>query len=152
MRRYYIKTINSIVPFKTFVHLDTATKIALVNANYRGEFPSTLKKKFKTAVVNGEWAIAVAVYLNHSDYIKNKCATTGRGSICKRMKWNAEQFRKHVNEQGCISVFMSVVRCDAVVNSKIISNYSYCSESFKTRKLFNVVSPKRWEVGANVDY
>lgn len=151
MRRYYIKSINSIVPFKKFIHLDTATKIAIVNANYRGEFPSTLKKKFNTAVVNGQWASAVAVYLDHPDFKNNKCYTTGRGSICTRMKWNAEQFMKHVNKQGCIKVLMSLVQCHALVNSKFISINFHCSESFKTRELFNSVSSKRWEVRANVD-
>ncbi|XP_056020825.1 uncharacterized protein LOC125651534 isoform X3 [Ostrea edulis] len=103
MRRSYIKTMDSKVPFKTFVHLDTATKIALVNANYRGEFPSTIKTKFKLAITSKQWANAVAVYLSHSDYKGNNCATSGKGSICKRMRWNAEQFRKHIQKPVKVS-------------------------------------------------
>lgn len=99
MRRYYIKTMNSIVPFKSFIHLDTATKIALVNANYRGEFPSKLRKRFNTAVQGGQWANAANIYLSHPDYKRNKCDTTGHGSICTRMTWNAEQFNKLAKKQ-----------------------------------------------------
>lgn len=93
---------NSIVPFKSFVHLDTATKIALVNANYRGEFPSNLRKRFNAAVQSGQWANAANIYLSHPDYKTNKCDTTGSGSICTRMTWNAEQFNKLANKQGCM--------------------------------------------------
>ncbi|XP_061168900.1 uncharacterized protein LOC133178168 [Saccostrea echinata] len=97
MRRHIIRSINSIVPFKIFVHLDTATKIAIINARYRGEISGTLKKKFNTAVTNGQWANAAAIYLSHPEYkTKYKCTTTGKGSICTRMKWNAEQFQKEV--------------------------------------------------------
>jgi hypothetical protein len=83
-----------------FVNLDTATKIALVNANYRGEFRN--KGKFKSAITNGLWANALGMYLSHPDYKENKCNTTGKGSICKRMKWNAEQFKKHIKPQGIV--------------------------------------------------
>ncbi|XP_061188851.1 uncharacterized protein LOC133197027 [Saccostrea echinata] len=103
VRRFMIKTIDSAVPFKTFVHLDTATKIALINANYRGEFGSKIKSKFKSAVSHGQWANAAAIYLTHDDYIENKCSTTGKGSICTRMRWNAEQFKKHIMKPVRIS-------------------------------------------------
>ncbi|XP_062572080.1 uncharacterized protein LOC134234049 [Saccostrea cucullata] len=97
MRRHIIRSINSIVPFKIFIHLDTATKIAIINARYRGEIAGSLKKKFNNAVTNGQWAQAAAAYLTHPEYTKKyKCTTTGKGSICTRMKWNAEQFQKQV--------------------------------------------------------
>lgn len=97
---------NSIVPFKSFIHLDTATKIALVNANYRGEFPSKLRKRFNTAVQGGQWANAANIYLSHPDYKRNMCDTTGHGSICTRMTWNAEQFNKLAKKQGCMMLLL----------------------------------------------
>ncbi|XP_062588036.1 uncharacterized protein LOC134249705 [Saccostrea cucullata] len=103
IRRFKIKSINKAVPFATFVHLDTATKIALINANYRGEFKEQIKSKFASAVSNGQWANAAAIYLKLDNFIDNKCSTTGKGSICTRMKWNAEQFKKHITRPVVVS-------------------------------------------------
>ncbi|KAK3092278.1 hypothetical protein FSP39_000651, partial [Pinctada imbricata] len=100
--------------------LPTNVKIAIFNANYRGDFGQGVADKFKEAVENGTWQSAVNAYLDHPDYKTNYgCLDNETHDICKRYNFNAKQFESMINRTNHQTV--------TVGNSKSKSDSATCS-------------------------
>ncbi|KAK3093306.1 hypothetical protein FSP39_013914 [Pinctada imbricata] len=97
--RTKLKGLWSTIRYDDLALLPSNVKIAIFNANYRGDFGQGVNKKFKTAVTNGNWEGAVSAYKSHPDYQTNyKCLTKKTHDICKRYDFNAKQFESMIKK------------------------------------------------------
>ena len=101
--RRKVMSLSSAIGYNTLSLLPANVKIAIFNANYRGDFGEGVAVKFKNSVTNGNWEAAVAAYLSHPDYSRSdtyKCYINDEHDVCKRFKFNTKQFRTMVKQTG----------------------------------------------------